>query len=575
MLQKPIECNRCPLEKIGKGFSNPDGTGKLGIVGIGESLGAEEVWDGLPFRPKAQAGSKLEEVLALAGVDRRDLLLWNVVACQPPGNDLEGWEGAIEHCKVHFDRVLSGCRAGSNTIGRRVAIAFGSIPTHTLGGGDVSKVRGFVLEAKREYHKWLPTGQVDEGITKYGLMVPTFHPSFIKRGNPELTPLAAMDVQRALAVARGEFTNYPSHPDFKDFDIDKFPSLEDGWSFYNKCRANPRLVIAFDIETSRSKWTPEDERDTILDDKEIIQIQFSINNKHAIVFQWKEPYLQVIIAILGLENVKANHFLYGFDLPRVKAQGVKVNGSLHDTMWMFKHWHPRLPRNLQNVASICGFPYPWKHLADEDPQWYGGCDTIAVQYELRYLPEKMKRLGVWEGYLESIVQEHIILQRAADRGVPVNEEKRQQLKIDLKGERKEKNKELQKLIPDEIKNILPRRSQGKGENGEEIWEYGYSKEPKALLATARAAYERYINGSGGSGVSFEDYLERVAVFKSKPKKDGKQDEFKLLQRELDFIDEETGQTIKVKRWVKVMVFKASSQQLVKYIEYKRESLENG
>jgi uracil-DNA glycosylase family 4 len=571
MLAKSEDCRGCALYNVGKGFSRPDGSGRLGIVGIGESLGSEEVWDGLPFRPKAQAGSKLEEILALAGVDRQDLLLWNVVACQPPGNKLGGWDNAIQHCKVHFDRVLGTCKE-SNNIGRTVVIAFGSVPTHTLGGSDITKVRGFVLEARRQ----TPT----EGlpiIQEYGLMVPTFHPSFIKRGNPELTPLAAMDVQRALAVARGEFTNYPSHPSFRDFNINKFPSLEDGWSFYNLCRDNQRLINCLDIETPRSRWTPEDERDTILEDKIIIQIQFSINDRSAIVFPWKEPYLDVIRAILGLENVKANHFLYGFDLPRIEAQGAKVNGKLHDTMWMFKHWHPRLPRNLQNVASICGFPYPWKHLADADPQWYGGCDTIAVQYELRYLPEKMKRLGVWEGYMDSIVREHIILQGAARRGIPINEEKRQALKIQLKLERKIKDKELQGLIPDKIKNILPRRSQGKDERGEEIWDYGYKKEPKKLLDIAADNYNRFReqNDQGNADISFQDYLERVAIFKTAPRKDGKQDAFRLLKRKFSFSTEKAGEVVEVERWVKVMVFKPSKEGLVRYIEWKREELENG
>ena len=569
MLPKPPECSLCPLEKVGRGFSRPSGSGRLGVIGIGESLGTEEAWEGRPFVEKAQAGSKLEEILALAGVRREDLLLWNVVACQPPGNSLEGWNNAIDHCKVHFDTVVLGSLY-NNDIKRRVIITFGSTPTHTLMGGDVSKVRGFVLEAKREYLKE-PT-QFMPDIQEYGLMVPTFHPSFIKRGNPELTPLAAMDVQKALAVARGDFTNYPSHPDFRDFDIDKFPSLEDGWSFYHKCQQNQNLILGFDIETPKSKWIPEDERDS-LDDGAIIQIQFSINNRHAIVFPWQQPYLDVIRGLMELGNVKAGHNIYGFDLPRVRAQGVKVDGRLHDTMWMFKHWHPRLPRNLQNVASICAFPYPWKHLADADPQWYGGCDTIAVQYELRYLPERMKRLGVWEGYIEQIVQEHIILQGAADRGIPVNEEKRQQLKIDLKAERKLKHKELQSLVPDEIKNILPKRSQGKDERGEEIWEYGYSKEPKKLLDAARQSFAQFCTKEGMGGTSFQDYLERVAVFKGPAKKDGKQDEFKLKKIKLDFIDEEAGQVVTVERWARIMVFKASSDQLVRYINYKRGQLE--
>lgn len=580
ILQKPSACfepyggppedsyppdNGCSLAYLGRGFSHPTGSGRLGVAAIGESLGKEEVWDGKPFRPQARAGGKFEEVLRLAGVDREDILVWNIVGCQPPDNRLGGTAygiNAIAHCQVHFDRVVLGLRANPAS-GKRVLLALGSVPLNTLvrnTGGGISTYRGFVLTSE-----------------KYGLVVPTFHPSFIQRGNFELTPLAAMDVQRAIAVAKGEFRDYPSHPDFRGFQINEFPSIDEAWGFYYKCRDNERLLITFDIETPKTGWVTEEERGDI-EDAPIIQIQFAINNRSAIVFPWKHPYIDVVLALFKLKNAKANHYAYNFDVPKLKGAGVReINGKIHDTLWMFKHWHPRLPRGLQNVAATVGFPFPWKHFFEVKPQWYGGCDVIAIHYILRWLPERMKKLGVWDGYLEQIRDMYYILgprpdgskESASDRGIPVNDEAREQLKVDLIGERRELNKELQKLIPDEVKGIEPRRNQAlKGE--EKIWDYGYIREPKKLLDACKKVYEAW--QSKHEVMAFEVYLSNILVLKTKPDKAGKSKEFRLKKGRFPMQDE-TGRLVEVERWYREMVFKASSQQLISYLEWKKGELE--
>ena len=907
---KPHECfepfggdNGCSLAYLGRGFSRPTGSGILGVAVVGESLGREEVWDSLPFRPQARAGSKFEEVCKLAGVDRKELLVWNIVGCQPPDNRLTGTTygiNAIAHCQVHFDRIILGLRPNP-ACGKRVILALGSVPLTTLvpNSRGVTDYRGFVLESK-----------------KYGLIIGGHHPSWIQRGNFEFTPEAAMDMQRAVAVAKGEFTDYPAHPDFRGFDINEFPSIDEAWGFYYKCRDNERLLITFDIETPKTGWATEEERPDI-EDAPIFQIQFSVNMREAIVFPWRQPYIDVAVAILKLDNAKAGHFVYSFDIPKLKSAGVPaINGNIHDTLWClrgdtkirladgtlkyvrdivnnqestnvlgmdatnqliaikvigwhktmmptqkwlrirtsarhssivtpehrywtksgweearnlkvgdyirdyrtgsddlihgtllgdgnvtkwnmlqlshgvhqrdyinaksshigankvgsytskrgyttlyssalvdetwrkkfynsegkkvfippptakamaiwymddwgwyivhprhksgyvkgviagfvngeeacnwverflgerfckfelrrisndglpvymvtvktigmqklfrairsyihpsmeyklppehrgfyngwiegqepqwvtikkidtpnnrggfsskerfcitvdhpthrfftsaglvencFKHWHPRLPRGLQNVAATVGFPFPWKFAFEDKPQWYGGCDVIAVQYILRWLPPRMKKMGIWNGYLEQIRDMYYILgprpdaskESASDRGIPVNDEAREQLKVDLIAERRELNKELQKLVPDEIKRIEPRRNQApKGE--EPIWDYGYQRPPKKLLAQCWEKFK-----ANGNGYSFEEYLATRLVLKTKPNKDGKSKEFRLKKMKFRGQDE-NGNEIEVERWYRELMFLASSQQLIGYLNYKRKGLENG
>src|ERR1700704_3843992 len=107
---KPSSCKPCVLYNIGNSFSESEGTGRLGVAVIGEALGHGEAIDGLPFRPKEQAGSKLNECIrSIPGLSRNDLLLYNIIACQPPDNKLSNvWyeHKAIDTCKQHRGRVL-------------------------------------------------------------------------------------------------------------------------------------------------------------------------------------------------------------------------------------------------------------------------------------------------------------------------------------------------------------------------------------------------------------------------------------------------------------------------------------
>jgi uracil-DNA glycosylase family 4 len=198
---KPPTCKPCTLYTIGNSFSKPEGLGRSGVIGIGEALGHEEAIDGLPFRPKAQAGSKLEECIRIAGeslggLSRQDLLLWNVIACQPPDNKLNGkWyaQKAIECCQQYLKKVIDGFNPPLGK--RKVILAFGNIAFQTLTGrfDSVLDVAGFCYCLK-----W------DE-VT----VIPTYHPSFIKRGNGHLTPLLAEHIKKAVIIAGQEEWDVP------------------------------------------------------------------------------------------------------------------------------------------------------------------------------------------------------------------------------------------------------------------------------------------------------------------------------------------------------------------------------
>jgi uracil-DNA glycosylase family 4 len=551
---KPTSCQGCPLQNLSDGYLLSEGEGSSGVAILGEAGGYNEYIDNLPFRPHAQAGSKLEEVFRLVSQDlsrpisRNQFLLYNVVNCHPPGDKLSGQsyeQGAIECCSKNVQRVLL---ANFHTNKIKTILALGNIPLKFFTGvsgvaeekQSISHLRGFVFESQ------------------YGKVVPSYHPSFIKRGNEELTPLLVEDMKKALGVAGGTFTSYQSYKGYVPPKYQVTPSLDEAWSFYYKVKDNERKFLSYDIETQDSASLEEDERDD-LEQADIILVQFSIGMHSGIAMPFNSTYLPVIQKLFALTNIKGGHYVWNFDNERLRAKGININGDTHDTLWMFKHWHPKLSRGLQSVVSLFGFPFPWKHLYSSNLNWYGCADVDAVQWIIHFLPRLMKTRGVWDGYVNHVYNLHPIFERATEKGIPVNEDKRTRLLEDFTKRREKVNIEIQRNIPDEIRNIKPKRKDK--ETGE--IDYGYKREPR-IVGEESERYERLSKRMCGEGkfvVSFDEYLRR---------------KHNLVYAEFAERDESSQLTIesndKVFRWCIVEEFKASSTQLIRYLKWKQEKL---
>ncbi|MCL4306104.1 uracil-DNA glycosylase [bacterium] len=77
-------CTRCSLGNTRTKFVFGDGNPRARIVFVGEAPGQEEDQTGIPF--VGRAGQLLNEMLAAAGFDRRDVYICNTLKCRPPGN---------------------------------------------------------------------------------------------------------------------------------------------------------------------------------------------------------------------------------------------------------------------------------------------------------------------------------------------------------------------------------------------------------------------------------------------------------------------------------------------------------
>lgn len=444
MLAKPPECANCTLEKKGVGFSRPEGTGANGVLVMGEGLGFNEAKDGLPFRPYAEAGSVLERGFKRSGFDREQFRLFNTVNCHPPKDWLIGapWElGAIEHCKVHTRQVIEEMKP-------KVILALGGTPLRTLTGmagkyQGITHLRGYSLMA---YEYNIP-------------VLPTYHPSFIRRGNQNLFGVFCRDMMMAVEMAQNG-TRKPH-----DVQYIEYPSVDEARAFLADVKSCPQKLLTYDIETEKSIGLLEDEFETDLS-YVITQIQFSLDSYTGIAFPWEEPFISISKEIMALENRKAGFNNWDYDDSRLRHHGFKINGENHDLMWAWLHLQPDLPANLQFVASFYGMERPWKHKGTAEPRMYGCCDVDAPQRIAARIFFDMEKRGVLRGYQDHVYGLWPILVAASDRGMPVNEDKRLALGKELRQAKEKEWERMQELVPDEIRKIHPKE--------------GYKKVPRVL-----------------------------------------------------------------------------------------------
>lgn len=556
---KPNYCNSCVLAKISLGFSRPEGRGTSGVAIIGEALGREEHLEGLPFRPHAEAGSTLERAIRATGQDRTQFLLWNVIACKPPGNHLEGtWfeERAIARCRGLMDKIIGDWNPPTKN---KVIVALGNVAARELAGVSGIASENSSITWTRGYVYW---------NSRYNCyVIPAYHPSFIRRGNMAKLDSLTADMQRALALARGEYISHQFDKEFKQPKYNLHASIDDLVSLRNRLVENSRQVLAVDIETDTSALVLEDMRtDNSIESariaqEEITQIQFSTKAETGMAVPFQSPYLELIYEILALPNTKIGHNFWLFDGKKLEAAGAKIGGKVHDTMWMYKTWNPRLDRHLQAVAGSVGFPFPWKHLFGSNFQFYGCADVDAPMRIIADLPKRMKEMGVWRCYVEDVFGMRPIYARAEKVGIPVDEGKRKTLEDKLRGIRDEKVGEIQKAVPKELRGLRPKR---KIKDREGEFSYGYVRTPKKLLDALQTRYrvvtERIrATPSSRQISSFETFVSRVAG---------------LEETELTEWDTKTGTEVKVKRWCQVLPFlPTSSKQVMEYLVWKRKEIE--
>jgi DNA polymerase len=164
-----------------------------GLVLVGEAPGAEEIRRGHPF--VGRSGQLLDKMLEKAGIHRTQCVVANVFRYQPPGNKVDHFFISRRAGKEQDIALAEEYGAFSGKLCR--AAFAGEIENlrHTLEKLKKNNSK-FILIALGRTPLWALTGE-NELLKKVGRVLPcrllpgvsvmpTFHPSFILRGNWKL-----------------------------------------------------------------------------------------------------------------------------------------------------------------------------------------------------------------------------------------------------------------------------------------------------------------------------------------------------------------------------------------------------
>jgi len=183
--KKVARCKRCPLHKTRTHVVFGSGTGKTGIVFIGEAPGRDEDLQGVPF--VGRAGQLLNRIIEAMKLAREDVYITNVVKCRPEGNR-DPLPQEIELCSAYLADQLE-------TLKPKVICALGRFAAQALSGLKLSMA---------DYRK-------NELFYKGTRVIATYHPAACLR-NPSLKRPVWEDIQKLMEVWKKACTKTENRP---------------------------------------------------------------------------------------------------------------------------------------------------------------------------------------------------------------------------------------------------------------------------------------------------------------------------------------------------------------------------
>lgn len=447
---KGENCNSCIMKRVGgTGWVVEDGELKHGVLIVLEAPGEEEVKGGKPLQGKS--GKWVDKLISSIPdpetgetLKREDFLITNILRCRPPGNELTGkpWEkAAISTCKPYLEAYLERVKP-------RAILACGNQAFRWFTGHwgiEANNLRGYVFP------------------TRWGPVIPTYHPSYIIRGKFHLGRIWAMDLKKALFIARGGELKKEKHylldPSFKE--MEKWVEEYEG-----RLREDPSTTLAFDIETPYKgeekdeelgdvEWTMVDNSPIESDASYIIlRCSLSFSPFKAISFPWVKPFSDLAKRALSSTGPKTV-WNGNFDIPRLRYNGAEIGGRIYDSMFAWHFWEPVLPMGLKYAATLLTPDMEAWHLeSGKNPAYYSAADSDVLLRCFLEIKKALMESGRWERFERHVVDLEKVLSKMSRRGILVDREKRERFAKEFGEKYEEVVKTLQPLIP---LSLLPKK----------------------------------------------------------------------------------------------------------------------
>jgi uracil-DNA glycosylase family 4 len=370
------KCKECALGGYCDKVRGESASERPKIAFIGEAPGKDEDESGHPF--VGSAGQELDRILAKAGIHRHNAYLLNTINCRPPENNIASDEGveAIAACRPGFEEELLALY----NLGVRTLVPLGATAAAALGiEGSAHKIRGSVYKATI--------------ANKDFWCVPTFHPSYIIRGQWNEEPTCINDVNKAIGIATNGYT-----PPSEDFLL--FPTVHD-IEARTKDILRRKPLLGVDTETTALTYYEAEVfvMSLALSGEEAFSIPFY---SQGFVPYWKNGDLARVKNCLYEILLKCPTMYQNapFDVSVLEANGFKIGRIEHDVLLIHHAIHPELPHNLGYIVSIYGATPFWKdvklkfptmrHTPDIELRTYNCRDSVVLHQVLPPLLQDLK-----------------------------------------------------------------------------------------------------------------------------------------------------------------------------------------
>lgn len=424
-------CGGCPLEQRGTVFIPFVGSGWNKVMLYGDSgwmqeakalreQGGQQV--GTPF--SGPSGYFVERNLKRIGTNREQFVIANSLWCRAERlgftdhpEKFPEVASALRQCAPYTDDLI-------RQMGVKVIVPMGNAALRRITGIiGIERNHGYLME------------------TPYGIpAMPTFHPSYILKGNQKLSGPWCFVVERAVRLAEGKIEP-------RKYDLLLDPALAEARAYFD--RGGLRQVVC-DIETVDSDNVGEDEREEI--SSVIIRVSFSNQAGTGISMPWQQPYLALIREVLA----KAEEVIFwnqAFDQPRLVAAQCHINGKVTDAMFAW-HWlQSDLPKALAFVAPMFALIEPWKYLSSSRPAYYSAMDSAVTMDCYLGIRAQLEADGRWEMFERHCTGMFPILSRMSVTGVKLDIEHQGKFKARLERERDAVLTAIQHQVPNEVKPV--------------------------------------------------------------------------------------------------------------------------
>lgn len=430
MIPRPPES--CPIPGA-TGCVKVWGNTSSKILFVGEAAGKYEAIKGMPF--VGDAGTQLDRLLRFIKRDRHEFRIVNTKLCHPPNDWLVGapWENSYcGACEEQLEEALLGPQKVVVPLGATALRKIMRLPKKKgKEGGQLNDWHGAPIRDPEDRF-WV---------------VATYHPAHLLRGAQKLTKTVAFDIRTAIELSEGSW-EFDQPELVIDPPIDWFEAYVERY-----LEIRHEVWLASDIETEdKEKETDEGElgrgRDTA-----ITRVNVSYDPSLGVTVPAAEPYWTLLKKLWEQDGTKVV-WNGPYDLPIMRAHGVKIVQPWWDFMDAFHVLHPQLPRGLGFVAPFYSKTGPYKHLGSRNLTYcaYDGVTELRCAYGIA---KDLETFGTWEVFLRDCWKRDVYsLHPATEVGLPMNWGKLEGEFIPALTKAVEAaDRRLAEIIPDEVKPL--------------------------------------------------------------------------------------------------------------------------